>query len=480
MRPAIFSRTALRLRALLSLAERHWQCLRQAWSVRKQLTDDGFHRDEAEFLAGALALQKSPPSPLPRIAIGLLSGFALLALLWAIIGKVDVVATATGKIVPSGRSKPVQAIETASVQAIHVRDGDRVRAGDLLLALDATMHAADVERIDSELLTARLQVLRARAVLSAQTSGTLSALPAMNLPARRVAEASRQAESWFAEYRSHLARLDADIARRESELRSVQAQIRKLEHTLPLASQHADDLKALSDDGFVSRHTWMEKEQLRLEQAGELATLHSRTSEIRASLRESHEQRNALVAETRRQMLDAAAEGEQKAASLTQELVKAQARHRLMNIVAPIDGTVQQLAINTIGGVVTPAQVLMLLVPERQQVEVDAVLENKDVGFVAPGQAVEVKIETFPYTRYGTVPGRIVHVSADAVSDEQRGLTYLAKIRLERSSITVDGKTMPLLPGMAVAAEIKTGRRRVIEYLLSPLLRHASESLRER
>lgn len=480
MKPTIFSRASMHMSAVRSLARRHWQCLRQAWSVRQQLADEGFHRDEAEFLAGALALQKAPPSPLPRVAIGLLTAFALLALLWAVVGKVDVVATATGKIVPSGRSKPVQAIETASIRAIHVHDGDTVRAGDLLLALDATVPAADVERFDSELMAARLQVLRARAVLAAQTSGTLPALPATNLPPLRVAEASRQAEGWFAEYRSHLARLDADIMRRESELRSAQAQIHKLEHTLPLASQRADDLKALSDDGFVSRHTWMEKEQLRLEQAGELATLQSRTSEIRASLRESHEQRNALIAETRRQMLDAAAEGEQKAATLTQELVKAQARHRLMNIVAPIDGTVQQLAINTIGGVVTPAQVLMLLVPDRQQVEVDAVLENKDVGFVAPGQTVEVKIETFPYTRYGTVPAKIVHVSADAVSDDKRGLTYLAKIRLERSSMSVDGKTMPLLPGMAVAAEIKTGRRRVIEYLLSPLLKHASESLRER
>ncbi len=480
MRAALISRAALRASAWASLVGRHWQCLRQAWSVRKQLDDDDFRRDEAEFLAGSLLLQKSPPSPLPRIAIGLLTGFSVLALLWSVIGKVDVVATATGKIVPSGRSKPVQAIETASIKSIHVHDGDTVRAGDVLLQLDATVPTADVERIDGERFTAQLQALRARALLGAQVSGTLPALSAPHIAPPRVAEASRQAEGLFAEYRARLARLDADIERRESELRSTQAQIRKLEHTLPLASQRAADLKELSEGGFVSRHAWMEKEQIRLEQTGELATLQSRTSEIRASLREAHEQRSGLVAETRRQMLDAAAEGEQKAAALTQELLKAQSRKRLMNIVAPIDGTVQQLAVNTIGGVVTPAQVLMLLVPERQPVEVDAVLENKDVGFIAPGQPVEVKIETFPYTRYGTVPATIVHVSPDAVSDDKRGLTYLAKVRLERDSIDVDGRAMPLLPGMAVAAEIKIGRRRVIEYLLSPLLQHTSESLRER
>lgn len=476
----IVSRERLQASAWWSLASRYGHCLRQAWAIRRQLADDDFRRDEAEFLAGALALQKSPPAPLPRVAIALLTGFALLALLWAIIGKVDVVATATGKIVPSGHSKPVQAIETASVKAIFVRDGDAVRQGDLLLQLDSTMPAADVDRIDSELIGARLQALRARAMLAAQVTGQLAALTATDLPPPRLAEARRQVAGLFAEYRARLTQLDADIDRRASELRTAQAQIHKLEHTLPLASQRAEDLKELSNGGFVSRHAWMEKEQMRLEQAGELATLHSRVSEISASLREAQGQRQTLIAETRRQMLDSAADGEQKAATLRQERVKAQARKRLMEITAPIDGTVQQLAVHTIGGVVTPAQVLMVLVPHRHPVEVDAVLENKDVGFIKAGQVVEVKIETFPYTRYGTVAARIVHVSPDAITDDQRGLAYLAKIRLEQTSINVDGHAMSLLPGMAVVAEIKTGRRRVIDFLLSPLIEHTSESLRER
>lgn len=480
MMPPFLLRARLRACALRALAARHLLCLRQAWAVRDQLDDGYLRRDEAEFLAGALALQKSPPPPAPRVAIGLLMTLALLAVLWAVIGQIDIVATAPGKLVPSGRSKPVQAIETASVKAIHVHDGETVRAGALLLELDATIPAADVDRIEGEFVAARLQALRARALLVAQAGDRLPALSAPGLPEARVREASRQAEGMLAEYRAKHARLRADIDRRESELRSTQEQVGKLERTLPMASRRAQDLKELSEGGFVSRHAWMEREQARLEQEGELATLKSRLSEIRAALRESHGQRESLIAEARRQWLDAAAEGEQKAAALQQELLKARARKRLTEIRAPIDGTVQQLAVNTVGGVVTPAQALMLLVPERQSVEVDALLENKDVGFVRPGQDVELKVEAFPHTRFGTIPAKIVHVSRDAVNDEQRGLAYQVKIRPARAVMEVEGRLLPLHPGMAVVAEIKTGKRRVIEYFLSPLLEHTSESLRER
>ncbi len=480
MMPRCFARLALRAGALRILAGRYLLYWRQAWSVRALLDAGSLRRDEAEFLPGALALQKMPPSPAPRVAIALLTTFALLAVLWAVVGRIDIVATAPGKIVPSGRSKPVQAIETASIKAIHVREGDAVHAGTPLLELDATIPAADADRLEGEWVAARLQALRARALLRSQDGGQLAVLSGPGLPDERIREATRQAEGMLAEYRARQARLEADIDRRESELRSTLEQVRKLERTLPMASRRAQDLKELNDGGFVSRHAWMEKEQARLEQEGELATLQSRMSEIRAALRESLGQRETLIAETRRQLLDAAAEGDQKAEALQQEWLKARARQRLMDIRAPIDGTVQQLAVNTIGGVVTPAQVLMLLVPNRQPVEVDAVLENKDVGFVRPGQAVELKIEAFPHTRFGTVPATVVHVSPDAVSDDNRGLAYLVKIRLERTTMVVEGKTLPLHPGMAVVAEIRTGRRRVIEYFLSPLLEHTSASLRER
>jgi hemolysin D len=474
------NRVRLYFSAWRQLISRYATLLRHAWRARKSLDGQHYHREEAMFLPAALALQRSPASPAPRVALWLICTFALLALIWSIIGKVDVVAIAVGKIVPSGRSKPIQAIETASILRIHVKEGDQVRAGDTLIELDATATTADKDRLENEMITAQLSALRARAILSAQHSGQLPTLTAADVSAARLADASRQLDGSFIEYRARLARLDADIDRRQAELVSIQTSIHKLEQVLTISTRRASDYLDLQQRGYVSHHAWLEKEQARLDQEGELATQRNRLTELRAALRETQGQRTTLIAESRRQWLDAAEEAQQKATSLRQELVKAAARDQHMRITAPTDGSLQQVAVNTIGGVVTPAQVLMLLVPKDAPVEVDAQLPNKDIGFVHAGQTVEVKVETFPYTRYGTVRGKVLHISSDAVADEKMGLTYLAKIQLDKSVMDVNGRDVPLQPGMAVTAEINTGKRRVIDYLLSPLMEHLSESLRER
>lgn len=211
-----------------------------------------------------------------------------------------------------------------------------------------------------------------------------------------------------------------------------------------------------------------------------MAIQKSRLDELSAALQEGRNQRTALTAETRRLTLDSLTDGEQKASTLAQERVKAESRGQLMTLTAPVDGTVQQLAVHTVGGVVTPAQPLLVVVPREHALEVEAFLENKDIGFVAAGQEAVVKIETFPYTKYGTVPATVAHVSDDAIADEKKGLVYAARVRLGQTAIRVEEKLVNLSPGMAVTVEIKTGRRRVIEYFLSPLLQYKDESLRER
>lgn len=188
---------------------------------------------------------------------------------------------------------------------------------------------------------------------------------------------------------------------------------------------------------------------------------------------------DALEAEIRQRDAEIqAAKGQ--IASLDQELTKARYEQSLTELRAPVAGTVQQLAVHTLGGVVTPAQPLLTLVPSDQQVEVEALLENKDVGFVNAGQPVSVKVETFNFTKYGTVAGEVVSVSQDAIKDEKRGQVYNAKVRLARSQLLIDGRSVALAPGMAVTVEIKTDQRRVIDYFLSPLEQHLQESLGER
>jgi len=472
---------SLHLQAVGDLFKRYAAVFRQAWAVRHLLAAPTLTAHEADFLPAALALRDRPVSPAPRLAMWLIIAFALIALLWALFGQIDIVATARGKIVPNDRTKTIQPLETATVKAIHVADGQVVRRGDPLIALDATNAEADSERLAADLAVARLQAARARALLEATRLGSSARLgPVAGVTAAKLVEAQALLEGQLAELNTKLARIDADSARREAELRSTGELVNKLEQTAPIARRRAEDLKALVAEAYATEHSYLEREQVRIEQEDDLATQRSRLKELAASLIEVRQQRAAQIAETRRIALDSLTDAEQKRAGLEQELIKARSRGQLMLLSAPVDGTVQQLAVHTVGGVVTPAQVLMLIVPRDYPLEIEAFLENKDIGFVDSGQPAEAKIETFPYTKYGTIHATVAQVSRDAIADEKRGLIYAARVKMERASMDIDGKKVNLAPGMAVTVEIKTGMRRVAEYFLSPLLQYKHESLTER
>lgn len=475
----------LRLQATLDLLKRYATIFSHVWKIRKDLDPPPRLPHEAQFLPAALELQETPVSAAPRIVAWLLMAFALIAVLWAIFGKIDVVATAQGKIVPNEGSKLIQPIETAVVKAIHVVDGQSVKAGQVLVELDATMARADSTRTANDLTTAKLQAARARGLLAALTSGKSPRIEALSgidagIGIERVAQEQRILDGQYGEYQARVLRIDAEIAKREAERRSTQEIVKKLEQTAPIARQRAEDFKGLVEKNFISKHGYLEKEQVRIEQEADLETQKSRLKELTAAIEEAKGQRNSAVAETRRLALDTLNEAEQKATGFGQELVKSDTRGKLMTLTAPVDGTVQQLAVRTVGGVVTPAQVLMVIVPKDDALEVEAFLENKDIGFVNAGQQAEVKIETFPFTKYGTIAASLVHVSRDAINDEKRGPIYSTRARLQRATMQVEDKTVNLSAGMAVSVEIKTGKRRVIEYFLSPLLQYGSESLRER
>ena len=467
--------------AFADLFKRYAKIFRHAWAQRRETDSPALQPHEAQFLPAALALRDTPVHPAPRITLWLIMAFALIAVLWATFGRMDVVATAVGKIIPSDRTKVIQPMETAAVKAIHVRDGQEVALGQVLIELDATTATADSDRLRNEALTARLETRRAEALLAALANGAPPRLqPLDGADAARLLAEQSQASGQYQEYLARQLQFQSEIARRRAELQSTLEQVTKLEQTAPIARQRAQDYQKLVNENFISQHGYLEREQARIEQEQDLASSRSRVVEIRAALMEAQQQQATLAAETRRQLLDQNNLAAQKAASLEQELVKADQRGRLMHMRAPVAGTVQQLAMHTIGGVVTPAQPFMVIVPKEYVLEVEAMLPNRDIGFVNPGQDAEVKVETFPFTKYGTIHGTITHVSSDAIQDEKRGLVYSTRVKLAKDTIRVENKTVRLTPGMAVTVEVKTGKRRVIEYFLSPLMQVTSESLRER
>ena len=465
------------------LINRYRQAWRHSWRNRKAMDAPPRLNHEVHFLPAALALQEAPVHPAPRIIQWTIMAFAVLTLLWACIGEIDVVATATGKIVPSGKSKVIQPSEVAVVKAIHVYDGQTVKAGEVLVELDTHITGADVQRLQSDLLAAQVDSARASTLLDAIEENREPTSLVGRIPQ---ASESQQlsAQTWlrgqYLELQSALQQSDAEIAQRTAEIQAARAWVAKLQESLPIAKQLAADYRRLLDKAYIAKHAYLEKEQQRLNQERELAVQQARVLELQAAKQQAESRRQSVLAQTRRAMLDLLHESEQRAAALQQELSKAEQRNRLMHLTAPVDGTVQQLAIHTAGGVVTEAQPLMVIVPSNKPVEVEALLENKDIGFVRPGQEVEVKVDTFTFTKYGVVHGTVQSISDDAIEDERLGLVYSTRIQLKENSILVGSQQVSLTPGMSIRAEVKTDKRKVIDYFLSQLQQYVDESLAER
>ncbi|BCM24954.1 HlyD family type I secretion periplasmic adaptor subunit [Methyloradius palustris] len=463
-----------------ALFSRYVSVFKAVWKQRFSLDSPKRMTHESAFLPAALALQETPVSPLPRILAYLLISFALIALIWSIFGQIEIVAVAQGKIIATGHTKVIQPLETSTVKAIYVIDGQAVKAGDPLIDLDATQSAADLSRVTEDLLTARLEAARAQAFLDIVQRRKAASLSVVGADAEHLQQIRLRLESDLAEYHAKLSKLDAEILQHQSEIQTTQALIAKLEQTLPIAKQQAGDYQSLLDNNYVSKHGYLEKEQAMLEQQGDLAAQQSRLKEINSAIETAKRERTSFVAESARAHFDALSDAQVKIGQLTQEKRKNDQRNRLMRLTAPVDGVVQQLVIHTIGGVVTPAQALLAVVPRENAAEIEANVENKDIGFVTAGQEATVKLETFPYTKYGTIEGKVTFVSNDAANDEKKGLIYPVRILLAKSQMRIDNKLVNLSPGMAATVEVKIGKRRVIEYFLSPLLQYANESLRER
>jgi hemolysin D len=455
---------------------------------------------ETAFLPAALEVTDTPPSPIGRaIAYAIITLFCV-ALTWAYLGRVDIVASAKGKVIPSGHTKVIQPFETGVVRAIHVHDGQTVNAGERLVELDPTMNDAEWRHYQSDLVAAQLDVARLRAEL-ADGDPLTNFNPPEAATSAQVAVQRQFLLDQTAEQQDKLAVLDHQRQQKEAERQTIEATINKLEASLPILQERMEIRKTLFEHATGSKASYLEMLQPFVEEQHELEVQRRHAKETAAAIAAIGEQQMQTAAEFRRTRYGELADAERKAKGLGEDLTRAQHRASLQVLTSPVDGTVQQLAVHTIGGVVTPAQALLVLVPSDSHLEIEAMVSNRDIGFVEPGQPVEIKVDTFNFTRYGLLHGRVLNVSRDAVvrerhddpshdprldadsgTSEPRGqeLVYASRIALDRTQIEVNGKPVSLSPGMAVTVEIQTGSRRIISYLLSPLARYRHEGLRER
>jgi hemolysin D len=458
-------------------------------------------KDELAFLPAGLEIVETPASPLGRATGAVIIALFCLALIWASLGQVDIVASAPGKIVSTGRIKIIQPFEAGVIRAIHVQDGQSVKVGDALIELDPTINEAERDHLRGDLISAQLDTARLQAMLAEGANPLDVFHPPGDANPSQVATQKDFLLVQTTEHRSKLAALDAQIRQKAAERVTIAASIEKLRGIIPIIQQRVDIRKVLFDHQIGSKITYLENLETLVDNQNELEVQKSRLVEAEAALAGITQTHAQTEAEFRRALFGELTEAERKVAGLARDVDKVNERTRLQILTAPVDGIVQQLAVHTVGGVVTPAQTLLAVVPTEGAIEIEAKVSNQDIGFIHAGQDAEIKVDTFNFTRYGLLHGTVLSVSRDSIirdnpqdktngvapgsessSSEPSGqeLYYAARISLDRAQMQVDDNLVNLLPGMAVTAEIKTGARRIISYLLSPLVRYGHESMRER
>lgn len=467
------------------------------WFAKRR---DGSSKEDREFLPAALELVETPASPAGRLVAFTIAMAAVVAIAWAFIGKVDVIATAPGRIVPVGKTKLIQPMEIGVVTAIHVSDGDNVRAGDVLIELDPAQASAERDKFLRDLKQARFDLARLQGLrenLEAGVALKLVAPPPDTTNADMVsAQASMRARA--EEQRAKLADLEQQIAEKNSEIDTATASADRLRASLPLVQQQSDMREELLKLKYANQMSYLTSKQQLVEQQHQITVLERQREQSSAAERALEQRREQAIAEYRKNVFEDLDKARRQVSDLEAEFTKAQKTLMFKTLRAPVDGTVQQLAIHTIGGVVTPAQPLLMIVPNETGLTVEAMVSNLDIGFVHAGQPAEVKIDTFNFTRYGLIDGTVTALSHDSVTQEvdtkrtkspddsdsndkpSAGSAYIAHIALSRNWMDTETGRLSLGPGMSVTTEIHTGSRRIIDFLLSPLSRKVAESLHER
>ncbi|SRR6266581_974248 len=454
-----------------------------AWSRHLALPE----ADPLDFIPPLLRLQDKPPHPLGQRVLWVLLGLIVLLLLWAMFGRLDVVAVAEGKLIPQSYLKIVQPADAGIVKDILVNEGQTVHAGQVLMRMDTLISEADTKSLDADAQRKRLTLRR----INAELGGPPFLTEASDPPVVREIEA---------QYRANRAALDATLAEERARLVKARQELAaaeqvksKLQATLPHYRNQDLAFEKLANDGFAGPLMASDKKRERIEKEQELNTQVFIIESAKASILQSEKKLAQIVTDYRRQLYAERNELQGQADKLDQEIAKQSHKQSLLELRAPQDSVVKDLATHTSGAVVQPGTVLLTLVPKEETLRAEVWVSNEDIGFVRPGQPVKLKLAAFPFQQYGMIEGRVEHVSADAADNaagngnsppdqakKVQPLVYKALVALQEMQLNLDGERFPLSAGMQTNAEIHLGDRTVMEYLISPVRKALHEWGRER
>lgn len=444
--------------------------------------------DVLDFAPGLLSIQESPPAKLPRALLHCVVALFLILLLWASVGKLDIVASADGRLVPQTYVKIVQPAEAGIVQEILVGEGQSVEAGQVLMRMDAKLTDADARTIRNEHELKRLQLRR----IDAELGGLPIRAEAGDSPDILV-QVSNQYAAHRQAYQDALAQEQAILGKTRHDLQAAEELARKLRETVPTYRKSAAAFEKLGHDGFYSPLASEEKQRDRIEKEQDLRAQEATVASLKSTLTASERKLAQITSNYRSELHNERVETESQFRKLREELEKIEHKSGLLALRAPQRGVIKDLATHTAGTVVSPGTVLMSLVPHDEPLHAEVLVRNEDVGFVHVDQHVKLKLAAYPFQKYGMIDGTVTHLGPDAAdvaasaarpsgetSDVAAALRYKALVRLHTQQLETDGKQLRLSPGMQVIAEVHQGQRSVMEYLLSPLLKAWHEAGRER
>lgn len=441
-----------------------------------------------DFLPPLLRLQERPPNPIGKKILWALLIFLAALLLWALIGRLDIVAVAEGKLVPESYLKIVQPAESGIVKEILVQEGDSVKAGQVLMRMDALMTEADSKSINAEYERKRLTLRRIEAELADQPFVI------------ETDDSQGLAQEVLAQHRANRMSLEAALAEERSRLIKAKQEVaaagqvkRKLQETLHYYQEQDQAFQKLSKEGFASPLMASDKKRERLEKEQELQTQTYLIESAKASMLQSEKKLAQIDSDYRRQLHAERNEIQGLFDKLEQEVAKQAHKHELMELKASQDGVIKEMATHTVGTVVQPGTVLLTLIPKHEALRAEVWVSNEDIGFVRVGQAVKLKFAAFPFQKYGMLGGVVDHISVDAADNgtgscnidskpkaQDEPLVYKALVKLNQPDLEMHGQKFPLSAGMQTNAEIWLRDRTVMEYLLSPVRQAWHEAGRER
>jgi HlyD family secretion protein len=416
----------------------------------------------------------------------------LTLLLWSIFGKVNIFASAEGRLVPQTYVKIVQPSDSGIVQEILVKEGETVSIGQVLMRMDANIADADSKTIGNDLMMRKLQLRRIDAELNDQP---------LVREANDAGDIFRQIESQYHDrrqsYTDSLGQAQESLKKSQREYDSAKEVLTKYQEVIPILKERAESYANMIKGGYVPKHAADDKERDYIEKVQDLRAQESTVASLEAAVNQAKKQIDQVSSKYRSDLQNERVDAEQQFRKFQQDMIKQNHKTALLELKAPQAGIVKDLATHTVGTVVSPGTVLLSIVPENEPLVAEVMIKNDDVGFVYPQQEVKVKLAPYPFERYGMLDGTVERIQADSDNDSQTQSqnkdssstkdktqtppsVYKAIISFKSQVLESDGQKLKLVPGMQVIAEINQGSRSVMRYLLSPVSKTLIESGHER